>query len=109
MRLVVDLVFFFRKKEHAKRSPDVRHGEREFQLGRRVRGHADLDRARPLGHDFVELHLEQLVRPQRPRRQHDAVVEVVYGTVVNRAKKKKKEFVSALVSSALTDDGIFRG
>ena len=44
-----------------------------------MRGHADLNGARPLVHHLVDADLEHLVGAQRPAAQHHAVVEVVRG------------------------------
>ena len=45
-----------------------------------MRGHADLDGARPLVHHLVDAHLEHLVGVQRAAAQDHAVIEVVRST-----------------------------
>jgi hypothetical protein len=64
---------------HPGARPDIRHRARELQISWRMRRHPYLDRPGPLRHHLVQSHLEHLVRPQRPIRQHDAKVEIVRG------------------------------
>ena len=56
-----------------------------------MRGHADLNGARPLVHHLVDADLEHLVGAQRPAAQHHAVVEVVRGAGGGGERERERE------------------
>ena len=83
----------------------VGHGGRQLQVGGVVRGHANLDGARPLVHHLVDAHLEHLVGAEGPAAQDHAMVEVVRRTTA--AEKKtgvahNNDYASALFMHQVT-------
>lgn len=55
-------------------------------------GHANLNRARPLVHHFVDAHLEHFVGVQRAIAEHNSVIKVVCRTV-----QDQKEIINEML------------